>query len=147
MTTTTTHRVLEFAGNRLELLVEGRDNPRFSLVRYTVAPGFAAPPALHHHVAEDTAWYVLSGTLVITGVDGDTAYGAGQCALIPHGTPFAWRNGSATEPMVYLCVYAPGGFEQYFVAVAGALAEHGTLTPEIVAPLWARYGIAVSAPH
>ena len=148
MTTTTTllpaPRVLEFAGNRMELLVEGRDNARFSLVRYTVAPGFAAPPALHHHLVEDTAWLVLSGTLVITGTDGDIEVGAGQSALIPHGTPFAWRNGSATEPMEYLCVYAPGGFEQYFVAVTEALAQHGSLTPEIVAPLWKEYGIAVS---
>jgi mannose-6-phosphate isomerase-like protein (cupin superfamily) len=154
MTTTTTKktptllpapRVLEFAGNRLELLVEGRDDARFSLVRYTVAPGFAAPPTLHHHTVEDTGWVVLSGTLVITGADGELRVEAGQSALVPHGTPFAWRNGSATEPMVYLCVYAPGGFEQYFVAVTEALERHGALTPEIVAPLWARYGIAVSA--
>jgi len=146
MTTITTPapRVLEFAGNKLELLVEGRDNARFSLVRYTVAPGFAAPPTLHHHTLEDTAWLVLSGSLVMTGTDGDIHIPAGECAVLPHGSPFAWRNGSTTEPMVYLCAYAPGGFEQYFVAVTEALAEHGTLSPEIIAPLWARYGIAVS---
>jgi mannose-6-phosphate isomerase-like protein (cupin superfamily) len=137
-------RVLEFAGNRMELLVEGPDNARFSLVRYTVAPGFAAPPTLHHHAVEDTAWLVLSGTLVVTGAGGDVEVPAGRCAVVPHGTPFAWRNGSATEPMEYLCVYAPGGFEQYFVAVTEALAEHGTLTPELIAPLWHRFGIGVS---
>jgi mannose-6-phosphate isomerase-like protein (cupin superfamily) len=137
-------RVLEFAGNRLELLVEGRHNDRFSLVRYTVAPGFAAPPTLHHHLVEDTAWLVLSGRLLVTGGAGDLEVEAGRTALIPHGTPFAWRNGSDTEPMTYLCVYAPGGFEQYFVAVAEALQRHGALTPDLVAPLWQRYGIAVS---
>ena len=61
-----------------------------------------------------------------------------------HGTPFAWRNGSAEAPATYLAVYAPGGFEAYFVAVADALAGGAAMGPELVHPLWERFGIAVS---
>ena len=137
-------RVLEALGNRLELLAEAADSPRASVVRYTVAPGFAAPPVLHHHVEDDVTMVVLEGTLVMAGVDGEQEVPAGSTVVLPHGTPFAWRNGSDTEPMVYLAVYAPGGFEQYFVAVTDALSDGAAPTPELFAPLWDRYGIAVS---
>jgi mannose-6-phosphate isomerase-like protein (cupin superfamily) len=140
----TSPRVLEVLGNRLELLVEAGDSPRASVVRYTVAPGFAAPPVLHHHVEDDVTMVVLDGTLVMTGTDGELVVGPGEVVQLPHGTPFAWRNGSATLPMTYLAVYAPGGFEAYFVAVADALAAGTPMGPELVGPLWARYGIAAS---
>ena len=140
----TSPRVLEVLGNRLELLVEAGDSPRASVVRYVVAPGFAAPPVLHHHVEDDVTMVVLDGTLVVTGVDGDVVAGSGEVVHLPHGTPFAWRNGSAQAPMTYLAVYAPGGFEAYFVAVADAIAAGSPMGPELVHPLWERFGIAVS---
>ena len=140
----TAPRVLEVLGNRLELLVEAGDSPRASLVRYTVAPGFAAPPVLHHHVSDDVTMLVLDGTLVMTGTDGDVVVHPGAVVQLPHGTPFAWRNGSDDAPMTYLAVYAPGGFEAYFVAVADAVAAGQPLGPELLGPLWARFGIAVS---
>lgn len=137
-------RVLEVLGNRLELLVEAGDSPRASLVRHTVAPGFAAPPVLHEHVEDDVTMLVLDGTLVVTGVDGDVVVRPGEVVQLRHGTPFAWRNGSAEAPASYLAVYAPGGFEAYFVAVADALAGGAPMGPELVQPLWQRFGIAVS---
>ena len=137
-------RVLEVLGNRLELLAEGSESPRASVVRYTVAPGFAAPPVLHAHVSDDVTMIVIEGALVVAGPDGEVEVCAGSTMVIPHGAPFAWRNASADEPAVYLGVYAPGGFEQYFVAVADVVAERGGLTPDIVAPLWEQYGIALA---
>ncbi len=140
----TSPRVLEVLGNRLELLVEACDSPRASVVRYTVAPGFTAPPVLHHHVEDDVTMVVLDGTLVLTGVEGDTVVRPGEVVQLPHGTPFAWRNGSADLPLTYLAVYAPGGFEEYFVAVADAVAAGAGIGPELLGPLWERHGIAVS---
>jgi hypothetical protein len=64
--------------------------------------------------------------------------------VLSHGTPFAWRNASAHEPAVYLAVYAPGGFEQYFPALQTAAARGGGLSPEVIGPLWEQYGIGVS---
>lgn len=140
----TSPRVLEVLGNRLELLVEAGDSPRASVVRYTVAPGFAAPPVLHHHVEDDVTMLVVDGTLVVTGIAGDTVVRPGEVVQLPHGTPFAWRNGSPSVPMTYLAVYAPGGFEAYFVAVADAVAAGCPLGPELLHPLWQRFGVAVS---
>lgn len=137
-------RTLELHGTRLELLVEAGDSPRASVVRHTVAPGFTAPPALHHHVEDDVTMVVLSGTLAVTGVDGEVEVAPGESCVIPHGTPFAWRNASDAEPMSYLAVYAPGGFEQYFLALGDAVASGAQLTPDVIAPLWGQYGIAVS---
>ena len=137
-------RVVEMLGNRLELLVESHDFPRASVVQYTVAPGFAAPPQLHHHVADDVLMIVLRGRLAVTGVDGETVAGPGEVVVLTHGTPFAWRNASSDEEAVYLGVYAPGGFEQYFPALQQAAADAGGLSPEVVAPLWEQYGIGIS---
>lgn len=137
-------RTIELHGTKLELLAEAGSSPRASVVRHTVAPGFAAPPALHHHVEDDVTMVVLSGTLAVTGVDGELLVNAGETCVIPHGTPFAWRNASDEQPMSYLAVYAPGGFEQYFVALSDAAAAGRGLTPDVVLPLWGQYGIAVS---
>ena len=140
----TTPRRIEIMGNTLELLAEVDRSPRASVVRYIVAPGFMAPPTLHHHVHDDVTMSVLEGSLIVTGLAGDVTVAAGQTLALPHGTPFAWRNGSADERAVYVAVYAPGGFEQYFVAVADALAAGRQLGPDVIGPLWERYGIAVS---
>lgn len=137
-------RTVELFGNRLELLVEAEDFPRASVVRYTVAPGFTAPPQLHHHLEDDVLMIVLAGRLAVSGVDGETEAGAGKVVVLTHGTPFAWRNASADEPAVYLGVYAPGGFEQYFPAVQAAATAAGGLSPEVIGPLWEQYGIGVS---
>jgi len=99
---------------------------------------------LHHHVHDDVTMVVLDGELVVAGLGGEVRATAGQTVVLPHGTPFAWRNGSATAPMTYLAVYAPGGFEQYFLAVADALRDGAALSPELLGPLWERFGIAVS---
>jgi mannose-6-phosphate isomerase-like protein (cupin superfamily) len=132
-------------GNRLDLLVEADDFPRASVVRYTVAPAFIAPPQLHHHVSDDVLMVVLTGSLVVTGVQGEVQAGPGEVVVLRHGTPFAWRNASEVEQAVYLGIYAPGGFEQYFPAIQAAASQGGGLTPEVLLPLWEQYGIAISA--
>ncbi|QIK74909.1 cupin domain-containing protein [Nocardioides piscis] len=137
-------RSVEMLGNRLDLLVEADDFPRASVVRYTVAPGFTAPPQLHHHVSDDVLMIVLAGALAVSGVEGEVEAGPGEVVVLRHGTPFAWRNASAEEEAVYLGVYAPGGFEQYFPAIQAAASSAGGLSPEVVFPLWEQYGIAVS---
>jgi mannose-6-phosphate isomerase-like protein (cupin superfamily) len=137
-------RVVEMLGNRLELLVEQQDFPRASVVQYTVAPGFAAPPQLHHHVADDVLMIMLRGHLAVMGLDGESVAGPGEVVVLPHGTPFAWRNASSDDEAVYLGVYAPGGFEQYFPAIEQAAADAGGLSLEVLAPLWDQYGIGIS---
>jgi uncharacterized protein YjlB len=87
---------------------------------------------------------VLRGQLAVTGVDGDSVVGPGEVVVLRHGTPFAWRNASSDVEAIYLGVYAPGGFEQYFPTLQQAAADAGGLSPEVIAPLWEQYGIGVS---
>ena len=137
-------RTVELFGNRLELLVEAEDSPRASVVRYTVAPGFTAPPQLHHHLEDDVLMVVLEGRLAVAGADGETEAGPGSVVVLAHGTPFAWRNASPDEPAVYLGIYTPAGFERYFTALQAAVTSAGGLSPEVIGPLWEQYGIGVS---
>jgi mannose-6-phosphate isomerase-like protein (cupin superfamily) len=137
-------RTVEVFGNRLELPVETEDFPHASVVRYTVAPGFAAPPQSHHHLEDDVLMIVLEGRLTVTGIDGEREAGPGEIVVLAHRTPFAWRNADTECEAVYLGVYAPGGFEKYFPAIAAAAAAAGGLSAEVVGPLWEQYGIGVS---
>jgi hypothetical protein len=62
---------------------------------------------------------------------------------LPHGTPFAWRNGSADAPRpTSRCTRRR--LRGYFVAIADAVAAGAPMGPELVRPLWERFGIAVS---
>ena len=110
-------RTVELFGNRLELLVEAEDSPRASVVRYTVAPGFTAPPQLHHHLEDDVLMVVLEGRLAVAGADGETEAGPGSVVVLAHGTPFAWRNASPDEPAVYLGIYTPAAVTAAWSAV------------------------------
>lgn len=131
-------------GNALEIKLRADRSPRFAIVDYKVGPRFVAPPVLHHHVEDDWAGYVLEGTLTFVFSDRTEAAHAGDVIFVPRRTPFAWRN-DADAPARFLAIYAPAGFESYFDDIAAALAGGGTaLTPEILAPLWARHGVANS---
>jgi mannose-6-phosphate isomerase-like protein (cupin superfamily) len=131
-------------GNDLELKLRADRSPRFAIVDYKVGPRFVAPPVLHHHVEDDWAGYVLEGTLTFVFSDRTEAAHAGDVIFVPRRTPFAWRN-DADAPARFLAIYAPAGFERYFDDIAAALAGGATaLTPEILAPLWARHGVANS---
>lgn len=137
-------------GNELEIKLRADRSPRFSIVDYKVGPRFVAPPVLHHHVEDDWAGYILEGSLTFVFSDRTEAASAGDVIFVPRRTPFAWRN-DADEPARFLAIYAPAGFESYFDDIAAALSASGgpnsggtALTPEILAPLWARHGVANS---
>jgi hypothetical protein len=71
----------------------------------------------------------------------------GGWLYVPRGTPFRWWN-AHNGPTRWQLTYAPGGFEQYFVELAAAIAEHAPKTPQALAelarPLWAKYGVVIS---
>lgn len=126
-------------GNTITVLVGEADLASMSVVDYRVAPGFAAPPTLHRHTDLDWFAFVLEGALTFVLDDGDHEAVPGDVVLIPQGSAFAWRN-AADEPARMLCVYSPAGFERFFDDVAAGLAE-GRAVPEVIPPLWQRYGV------
>lgn len=129
----------------LTLKVTSDHSDQFTLLDYRVPPGFAAPPALHHHTREDWAAHVTEGKLTFTFADGEVRAPAGATVLVPAGVDFAWRN-DGDVPSRYLAIHSPAGFERFFVDVAdGVRARGGAVDPavmrEVIPPLWAEYGI------
>lgn len=136
---------LRAGGNQITLKVTSEHSRRLTLLEFSVAPNFAAPPLLHHHTREDWVAYVIEGEVIFVFSDREVRAPTGTTVLIPAGADFAWRN-DADEPARYLAIHAPAGFDQFFVDVAEQLsARAGPPTPEVmqqvIPPLWAKYGI------
>lgn len=120
----------------------------FSVVDFTAAPGFRAPPVLHKHADMDWSAHVLSGAAAMQLDDRQVRVDAGGLVVIRRGTAFRWWNASDTEPVRWLLTYTPGGFEQYFLDLAQAFSALGRPpTPAdlaaVVPPLWAKHGVEI----
>ena len=114
--------LIEVAGNRIRILVA---SPSQLVCDYSAAPRFAGPP-LHVHPGFDETYLVLEGRLeIVMGAErrelapGASAYVSGT---LPH--TFANPSGERTR---FLSFCSPGGFEEFFRAVAAgdgaAIAE------------------------
>lgn len=132
------------AGNTVTVLVGTEDLASMSVVDYRVGAGFAAPPALHHHLDLDWLAVVLEGRLTFVLDDGEHELARGDAVVVPCGADFAWRNAVADQEARMLCVYSPSGFERFFDDVAAGIAE-GRNVAEVVPPLWERYGVEAAS--
>ncbi len=114
----------------------------FSVVEYRVPPRFSPPPLLHRQTREDAAVYLLDGELHHWFADGDRVVTAGTLVHLPAGAWFRWAN-ERDEPARMLCVFAPAGFERFFLEL-GRMVEDAGWDPRAVGahigPLRARYG-------
>lgn len=136
---------LQSGPNEITLKVTSAHGQKFALAEFRVAPQFNAPPILHHHTVEDWAAYVLEGEVVFAFADGEVRAPAGTTVFIPAGADFAWRN-QRDEPARFLAVYAPAGFEQFFIDLADAVTARGGLAApavmrEVIPPLWGKYAV------
>ncbi len=61
---------------------------------------------LHVHHADDEAWYVLAGALVVRSGGRDIVVPAGGAVIVPRGTPHTYWNPSP-DPTRYLLVMTP----------------------------------------
>lgn len=100
-------------------------------------PGRRLGAPTHHHDHEDEWSYVLSGHLTAQIGDEIAEAGPGEMVRKPRGIPHAMWN-ARDEPVRFLEVMHPAGFEEYFFEVAGAL-EAGDL--ERIGEISARYGL------
>ena len=136
---------LRNGANQITVKIGAPRSERFSIAEFRVAPGFVAPPVLHHHTVEDWAAYVVAGEITFLLAQKEVQAAAGTTVFFPAGADFAWRN-DRDDPAVFLAIYAPAGFERFFTDVDDALSARGAApTPEtmreIIPPLWATYGI------
>jgi mannose-6-phosphate isomerase-like protein (cupin superfamily) len=119
------------------LLAGARDTgggPAF--VVHDLAPRALGSP-VHTHTREDEWSFVLDGAVGVE-IDGTTSVArTGDLVLKPRGVPHAFWN-SGDTPARLLEVITPGGFEDYFAALAGVLPDLSRL-----AEVAERFGLLV----
>jgi quercetin dioxygenase-like cupin family protein len=119
------------------LLAGARDTAGgVAFVVHDLAPRALGSP-VHTHAREDEWSFVLAGEVGVE-IDGTaTAAGPGDLVLKPRGIPHAfWNAGDA--PARLLEVITPGGFEDYFAALAEVLPDLSR-----VAELAQQYGLDI----
>ena len=88
---------------------------RFTVLEQVTPAGWGPPR--HIHSREDEILYILEGTYELHVGDERKAVSAGASAVLPRHVPHGFRNVAST-PSRLLSVIAPGGLEEYFMAVA-----------------------------
>jgi mannose-6-phosphate isomerase-like protein (cupin superfamily) len=83
--------------------------------------------------------YVLEGALHYWFEDGDAVAGPGTLVQLPPGAWFRWAN-DTDSPARMLAMFAPAGFEQYFLDVLAEAAAAGGDLGAVIGLLRARYG-------
>jgi mannose-6-phosphate isomerase-like protein (cupin superfamily) len=92
----------------------------FALLEHTLPPrGLGAP--VHRHANEDEYSYVLEGRLGAQLGDDVVEAGPGQLVRKPRGQEHTFWN-AGDEPLRFLELISPGGFEGYFRELAPLLA-------------------------
>jgi pimeloyl-ACP methyl ester carboxylesterase/quercetin dioxygenase-like cupin family protein len=123
---------------RMRLLEDGSTTAhRLAIGEITLAPGTSGPPQ-HRHAKHDEGFYVVSGTARFTV--GQTTYDApaGTLVMVPPGTPHTFANHGDT-PAILLNTFTPDLYAQYFRDLRDVSAAGGSLSPEAVAGVMARY--------
>lgn len=107
---------------RVEVKVSASDGLGFSIVDYHIPPRFSPPPVLHRQTREHVAVFVIEGQLHYWFADGDAVATAGSVVRLPLRAWNRWAN-ETDEPCRILAIFAPGGFEEYFLELSAALAS------------------------
>lgn len=109
----------------------------FSMTETTIGPGFPGPVAHVHREMHD-AFYVLEGTLTLRLGDEEVEAPAGTFACVPPGVVHTFSNPS-DEPVRFLNINTPGGWEDYLRDLGAAIPAHGPPDPERMAELASKH--------
>ncbi len=105
--------LIEVAGNRIRIITA---SPSQLVCDYSAGPLFPGPP-LHVHPGFDETYLVLEGRLQVTERDERRELKPGMAAYVGGSVPHTFANPSA-ERVRFLAICSPGGFEDFFRAVA-----------------------------
>jgi mannose-6-phosphate isomerase-like protein (cupin superfamily) len=113
----------------------------FSMSEVTFPAGMNGPPPHAHSFTTDT-FSVLEGTLHMIVGDREIDAPAGSYILVPQGVVHTFAN-TSEEPVRFLNINAPGGWENYLRDLADAMRS-GSMpgTPEF-AQIVAKYDFVV----
>ncbi len=111
-----------------------------SVVEHSLPPGFlGAAPHRHHH--EDETSYVLEGQLKVQLEETVLTVKPGEFVHKPRGGFHAFWN-AGQETVRFLDMITPGGFENYFEALALLVPSQGEPDFEAILALAETYGVA-----
>ena len=94
----------------------------FGLVEHDLPARQLGSP-MHTHVHEDEYSYILEGRITAQIGDEIVEAGPGELVVKPRGIPHAFWNAGA-EPLRFLELISPAGFEQYFFELAEPFNSH-----------------------
>jgi mannose-6-phosphate isomerase-like protein (cupin superfamily) len=120
--------LIEVAGNRIRIKVASASQ---LVCDYDAAPHFPGPP-MHIHPGFDESYLVLEGRLAVIIEEQHTVLEPGAIAYVSGSVPHTFSNPDGQRAR-FLSVCSPGGFEQFFRAVA--TGDH-----EAIAAIAARVG-------
>ena len=128
---------VSLAGNTIAIKVSAAETEgSLGLIAYTAAPEFPGPPP-HIHRATNDMFFVVQGTLTLRLGDDEHEAPPGSFALVPPGNVHTFAN-RQREPVRFVSIVAPGGFEQYFKDAAEASGD-GPPDPRVLAEIASRY--------
>ena len=108
-----------------------------SLWETRLAPGVTGPVPHWHESFVDSFW-VLEGTLTLRLGEETAEASAGSFALVPPGAVHTFSN-PGDEPVRFLNLMAPGGFERYLRELAAAASPGSALDPARMAEIASRH--------
>jgi quercetin dioxygenase-like cupin family protein len=111
----------------------------FSLAEVTVQAGTSGPPPHSHREMLDS-FYVLEGTLTVQVGDDEVDAPPGTYACAPPDVVHTFVNRSG-EPVRFLNLNTPGGWEDYIRDVAAATPADGPPDPRIMGEVLARHDV------
>lgn len=94
---------------------------RLTVTDHTVPAGFPGPP-LHVHPGFDETFIVLEGTLTMRVGERVEEVEPGGTVYVAGATPHTFAN-AAEAPARFMVAMSPGGFEEYFRAMAAGDEE------------------------
>jgi mannose-6-phosphate isomerase-like protein (cupin superfamily) len=135
-----TTRTTSFQGLTTRVLLGAEQTAgAYALLEHELAPRALGSP-LHAHAREDEVSHVVAGRLGAQVGDAVLEAGPGETVVKPRGVAHAFWN-PGDEPVRFLEVITPGGFERYFEEVEPVLDVPGAPDLATLGAIVARFGL------
>jgi mannose-6-phosphate isomerase-like protein (cupin superfamily) len=122
-----TAEAVEVSGNRIAYLADADETGgALGAIEFTAPRAFAGPPPHIHRGFHDIV-FVLEGTLDLRLGEDARTVGEDAFVVAPPGVAHTFSN-PVDEPLRFLNLYVPGGFERFFRERAAATAAGRELT-------------------
>jgi len=113
-------KIISVAGDRVAILLEGKDTKgQYTVMESTLPPNAGPPP--HVHTREDETFTVLAGEVTVHLGDKTILLKSGESLFAPRNIPHYFKN-TGNREAVLLETAIPAGLEVFFAASGKPLA-------------------------